>query len=89
MLDFVRARLSTAGAAPQPMRAAPLLELDPRWAAHVAEDLSAEAIGILHRHEASGRPLGSDGFLTRMEGVLGRVLRPRRRGPRKRMLMVN
>ncbi len=77
-----------AGADDRLVRAGPLLELDPRWNAHVADDLSGEAIGILRRHEATGRPLGGDGFVARMEGILGRVLRPRQRGPKRRMLAV-
>jgi putative transposase len=67
------------------VRVAPVLELDPKWVAHVECDVPAETIGILRRHEATGRPLGSDGFLTRMEAALGRMLRPRRRGPKKKL----
>jgi putative transposase len=76
-----------AGADDRLVRVAPLLELDPRWVAHVVEDVPAEIIRFLRRHEASGRPLGADGFLTRMEAVLGRVLRPRRRGPKQRLVV--
>ena len=38
----------------------------------------------LRRHEATGRPLGDETFLERLEGVLGRALRPKKRGPKPR-----
>jgi putative transposase len=75
-----------AGTDDRLVRVAPLLELDPRWVAHVADDLPAGTSKILRRHEATGRALGSEAFLARMEATLGRVLRPRRRGPKKRLL---
>ncbi len=36
----------------------------------------------IRRHERTGRPLGSDAFLTAIERALGRTLRPAQRGPR-------
>lgn len=34
------------------------------------------------RHERTGRPLGADGFVGKLEVLLGRPLRPQRRGPK-------
>jgi len=46
---------------------------------------SGQDIKILQQHERTGRPLGSDGFLTRIEKSIGRLLKPKRPGrkPRK------
>ncbi len=66
------------------VRAAPLLALEPRWARHLAADPDAETVRQLRRHEATGRPAGSERFLKRLERLLDRVLRPRKPGrPRK------
>lgn len=46
------------------------------------EDL--EASRRLRRAETVGRPLGSEGFLKRLEAETGRSLLPGRRGPRRR-----
>jgi len=35
---------------------------------------------MLQLHERTGRPLGSDGFLTRLEKAIGRILKPKRPG---------
>ena len=37
----------------------------------------------LYRHLGTGRPLGDDAFIGRLEADLGRVLRRRRPGPRR------
>ena len=39
--------------------------------------LSSDAAALLRGHERTGRPLGSAGFVSRLEEVLGRVLAPR------------
>ncbi|MFZ1430116.1 MAG: hypothetical protein WAS21_25500 [Geminicoccaceae bacterium] len=38
----------------------------------------------LRRHERTGRPLGSAGFLNELEARLGRRVQPGKRGPPKR-----
>jgi len=35
---------------------------------------------MLQLHERTGRPLGSDGFLNRLEKTIGRFLKPKRPG---------
>jgi putative transposase len=67
------------------VRAAPLLALDPRWNEHVEDEFAMETIGALRQHEATGRPLGGEGFVSRIESMLGRVLHPRQRGPKRKM----
>jgi len=67
------------------VRAAPLLE---RAGADrkdfVLGGLDPDDAESLRRHERTGRPLGSERFVVRAERALGRVLWPRRPGPRPR-----
>ncbi len=39
-----------------------------------------QVIKMLQQHERTGRPLGSDGFLTHIEKSIDRLLRPKRPG---------
>ena len=66
------------------VRVAPVLELagGTAWLAFLAEGVSEEQAERFRRHERTGRPLGDEGFVTRLERVLGRVLRPHKRGPK-------
>ncbi|GJQ58893.1 MAG: hypothetical protein SCALA701_16940 [Candidatus Scalindua sp.] len=41
---------------------------------------SEQDVKMLQQHERTGRPLGSDGFLTRLEKPIGRLLKPKRSG---------
>jgi putative transposase len=62
------------------VRVAPLLELVGDWGKFLSEPVEQEAVQKLQAHERTGRPLGSDGFVARLERRLGRVLRPRKPG---------
>ena len=42
----------------------------------LATGLEKETVATLRQSTARGRPLGSDGFVSRMEAFLGRRLRP-------------
>ena len=37
----------------------------------------------LRQHTRTGRPLGSESFITQIESFIGRVVRPQKRGPKK------
>ena len=69
-----------AGQDDELVRVGPLLRLEPRWSRHLAADPRDATVRVLHRHEATGRPAGSARFLTRVEELLGRVVRPQRPG---------
>ena len=62
---------------------APLLALVPDWKGFLQLSEKSE-VKLLHRHERSGRPLGEDSFLTKLEKQLNRSLRPKKPGPRKK-----
>jgi putative transposase len=59
-----------------------LLELIPDWATFLADQDADLVADQFHRHTLTGRPLGSDDFITRVEARLGRVLRPQKPGPK-------
>jgi putative transposase len=62
----------------------PLLAEVPDWRGFLEGGLDPAAADALRLHTRTGRPLGSDAFLDRLEGQLGRRLRPARRGPKPR-----
>jgi putative transposase len=66
------------------VRVRPLLELVPRWGRHLSADPDEETVGRLRRHEGTGRPLGGERFLQRLEKIVGRLLRPRKPGRKKK-----
>ncbi len=45
---------------------------------------STEELKTLKLHERTGRPLGNDNFVDTIERTVGRVLRPRKPGPKKK-----
>ena len=64
------------------VRVAPMLERVDDWREFLAEGLSHAEAEELRRHERTGRPLGSESFVARLEGLLGRILRPQKPGPK-------
>ena len=65
------------------VKVAPLLKLVHDWRAFLASGLTAEKMQLLRQHERTGRPLGAEAFMERMEAAVGRVLRRMKPG-RKR-----
>ena len=41
-------------------------------------------IALLKKHERTGRPLGADSFIEKMELLLDRKLKPKKPGPKKK-----
>jgi putative transposase len=62
----------------------PMLEMVrqwmPDWPAYLALETPAETVRRLRLHERTMRPLGGEGFVKKLEGLLGRRLRPGRPG---------
>ena len=52
------------------------------WPWWLVDGLRDDEIDDLRRHTRTGRPLGEPGFVERLESLLGRVLRPGKRGPK-------
>ncbi len=61
----------------------PLLSRMPDWSSFVATAARPELEDQFRRHGNTGRPLGSDEFVSEVERRLGRVLRPSKGGRRK------
>ena len=54
------------------------------WSAWLADAEDAAVVAAIRRNTATGRPAGGDGFVGRLESLLGRRRRPMKRGrPRK------
>jgi putative transposase len=68
------------------VKASPLLEIVGDWQAFLSDPPANGVVKTLQHHERTGRPLGDEGFLNRLEGLLNRVLKPKRPGrkPMKR-----
>jgi len=66
------------------VRVKPLLELVPDWRALLQSGLPDETAAKLRQHERTGRPLGADRFIRRLEKRLRRTLRRKKPGPEPR-----
>jgi putative transposase len=64
------------------VRVAPLLKVAPNWRAFLARVLREEDIKLLRAHERTGRPLGEEAFLAKLEKNLGRTLQRQKPGPK-------
>jgi putative transposase len=63
------------------VKVAPLLKRVDDWRAFLSAGTRRELAGELRKHETTGRPLGSEEFVERLEDELDRPLRPRKPGP--------
>ena len=54
------------------------------WRVFLSEDILEEEADNICRHERTGRPLGNEHFISRIEGKLGRILHPQKPGPKKK-----
>ena len=65
------------------MKVAPLLTMIADWRAFLDSAMPEGELRDIRRHSRTGRPLGDDTFLARLEGMVGRMLRPKKPGPKK------
>ena len=65
------------------VKVAPLLELVSDWSNFLSLS-STEELNLMHSHERTGRPLGASAFVESLERTLGRALRPKKPGPKKK-----
>lgn len=75
------ARAHLAGEDDQLAKVEPLLAIVGNWREFLSLS-DEEELKLLRRHERSGRPLGNDNFVDRIEADLTRMLRPLKRGPK-------
>ena len=62
------------------VKVAPLLAMIGDWTAFLDSAPPEGELEALRRHGRTGRPLGDGEFLERLEGLIGRVLKPRKGG---------
>jgi putative transposase len=77
------ARAHIAGQNDQLTKVEPLLALVNNWNDFLSL-ATEEDLGVLHKHERSGRPLGKVSFVEHLEENLARTLSPQKRGPKPR-----
>ncbi len=52
------------------------------WNAFLNSAMSEEEFADIRKHGRTGRPLGDEMFLGRLEEMVGRALKPQKRGPK-------
>ncbi len=62
----------------------PLIEDGEEWARFLRAKAEDSEVRIMRRHEHTGRPLGSPGFVEHLEWLLNRELRPQKRGRKRK-----
>lgn len=65
------------------VKVAPLTAIIPDWRELLSSDLSEKEYETIRCHERSGRPLGSEDFLDRLEKLTARILKKQTPGPKK------
>jgi putative transposase len=67
------------------VKTAPLNELvNTSWRKYLSTDAEESSMALFRKHERTGRPLGSDRFISKLERTLGQRLKPRKPGPKKK-----
>ena len=64
------------------VKVAPLLAMIADWNAFLDSAVPEEELRHLRRHGRTGRPLGDESFVGRLETLAGRALIPQKRGPK-------
>jgi putative transposase len=72
------------GADDKLVRVGPLLEMVNDWRGFIGEDINGEEMMRFRQHERTGRPMGNMAFIEAIEKFSCRVLRPQKRGPKKK-----
>jgi putative transposase len=77
------ARSHVLGQDDELVKVKPLLDLIPDWQAFLKEGIEEKESQSIRRHERTGRPLGDESFINRIENAANRVLRKQKPGPKK------
>ena len=78
------ARAHLEGVDDQLARVKPLLEIIGDWRDFLTGAGEEEQMNEIRKHERTGRPVGTDSFLERLESALGRTLKCGKPGPKGR-----
>jgi putative transposase len=66
------------------VKVAPLLGLVNDWRSLLQSGMTDPEAVLIRRHERTGRPLGEEGFVSRLESMLSRVLHPLKPGRKRK-----
>ncbi len=61
----------------------PMLEKFPNWSGYLEQGDSENKFERIRKHTRTGRPLGSISFIETLEAMTGKMLKPRKPGPKK------
>jgi hypothetical protein len=65
------------------VRTAPLLAIiESSWGKFLSVDARDSVMVLFRKHERTGRPIGDDAFIERLESLLDRELKPKKPGPK-------
>jgi putative transposase len=76
------ARAHLSGRDDRLVKVAPLLAMIADWSAFLESAVPEEELREMRGHGRTGRPLGDETFLGRLESLVGRALKPQKRGPK-------
>jgi putative transposase len=76
------ARAHLAGKDDELVKVSPLLEMAGDWRLFLSSEAEEEQMNNIRRHERTGRPLGSSGFVEKLESTLERTLKRQKPGPK-------
>jgi putative transposase len=65
------------------VRVKPLIEIVGDWRLFLSSGIDEQEKNLFQKHERTGRPLGDDSFIERLEGMANRLLRKQKPGPKK------
>jgi len=52
------------------------------WEKYLSVDVQESDMALFRKHERTGRPMGDDAFIERLERLLSRKLKPKKPGPK-------
>ena len=68
------------------VKVSPLLDIVGDWKEFLLEAVPPNQMEVLRHHERTGRPLGGNGFVAKIEKASGRMLRRQKPGPKRKIL---
>ncbi|WP_144019034.1 hypothetical protein [Paucidesulfovibrio gracilis] len=66
------------------VKAGPMLSMVGNWKMYLAEPEDETDYDVFKASEESGKPLGGETFVEKLEVLLGRPLKPKKRGRKKK-----
>ena len=84
MYPWSSASAHVEGIDDQLVKVSPLLDMVADWESFLSEDVSTKETNRFQYNERTGRPLGDDGFVTKIENILNRLLKKQKPGTKRK-----